>query len=103
MTVQTQTGLFWNNGEITVHVIIRFCSGRALSPDQLPFVSPETHTKRQATQHDGGGKVIEIMYVEDKVFCTGPTRTAKTGQKSLVPAQQIQRTNEGRTLFIGTL
>jgi hypothetical protein len=36
------------------------------------------------------------------IFCTGLTR-AKAGQKSLVPAQGVQRTNQGRTPFICTL
>jgi hypothetical protein len=30
-----------------------------------------------------GDKVIEIMYVEEKIFCTGPTRAAKTDKNLL--------------------
>jgi hypothetical protein len=55
---------------------------------------PETHIKRQAARQDClpsllgyGDKLIEIVYgVEKKIFCTGPTSTAKAGEKSLVPA-----------------
>jgi hypothetical protein len=53
----------------------------------------EIHTKRQATQHgglssllDGGDKRMEIVYGEEKIFSIGPTRAAKAGQNSLVPA-----------------
>jgi hypothetical protein len=35
-----------------------------------------------------GDKEIELVYGEEKIFCTGPTRTAKSKQKSLVLAQQ---------------
>jgi hypothetical protein len=86
--------------------------GRTLSPKAQPLVKntyrtiilpcrrqtprrqieePETHTKRQATQHGclpsllgGGNKEIEIVYGEEKIFSTGPTRAANAGQKSLV-------------------
>jgi hypothetical protein len=37
-----------------------------------------------------GDKEIEIVYGEVKIFCTVLTRTAKTKQKSLVPARQAQ-------------
>ncbi len=37
-------------------------------------------------------KIIPILYG------TGLTRAAKAGQKSLVPARRVQRTNEGRTV-----
>jgi hypothetical protein len=50
-------------------------------------------TERQATLPDclsnllgDWDKDIEIVYCEGKIFCTGPTRAAKAGQKSLVPA-----------------
>ncbi len=46
---------------------------------------------------------ILMCYGEEKVCCTGPTRAAKTEQKSLVPARWALRTNQGRTPFIGTL
>ncbi len=39
-------------------------------------VQPETHTKRQATQHGllgNGDKVIAIVCGEEKVFSTAPT------------------------------
>jgi hypothetical protein len=65
---------------------------------------PETHTKRQATQHGslprlvgGGDKGIEIMYGEEKHIA------AKAEQKYLVPARQTQQTNRGSTPFICTL
>ncbi len=48
----------------------------------------DTHTKRQATQHGclpsllgDGDKCIEIVYGEEKIFYTGPTRADKTEQK----------------------
>jgi hypothetical protein len=54
---------------------------------------PETHTKRQATQHGclpgllgEGDKGFEIVYGEEKMLCTGPIRAAKVKQKFLVPA-----------------
>jgi hypothetical protein len=47
-----------------------------------------------------GDKVIEIVYGEEKIFFTGPTRAAKEEQKSLEPARQAQQTNQGRTPFI---
>ncbi len=43
---------------------------------------------------------IEIVYGE-KIFCTGPTGAAKTGQKSFVQARQGQRNNqEGPLPFV---
>jgi hypothetical protein len=72
--------------------------------------TPETHTKRQATQHDclpsllgDGDEGSAIVYGEDKIFCTGPTRAAKPEQRSLVPVRKAQRNNQGRTPFICTL
>ncbi len=44
-----------------------------------------------------------MVYGEEKLFCTGPTRAAKAEQKSLVPARQAQRSKQGRTPFICTL
>ncbi len=39
---------------------------------------------------------MEIVYDEEKqIFCTGQTRAAKAGQKSLVPVQRALRTNQG--------
>ncbi len=35
-----------------------------------------------------------------KIFCTGPTRAAKAGEKSFVPAQRAEQINQGRTTFI---
>ncbi len=53
---------------------------------------PETHTKRQVTQHGLlgiGDKAVEIhCTVRKKIFCAGPTRAAKAEQKSPVPARQ---------------
>jgi hypothetical protein len=59
---------------------------------------PETHTKRQATQHDclpcllgNGDKWIEILCtVTKKILYTRLIRAANAGQKSLVPAGQAQ-------------
>ncbi len=51
-----------------------------------------------------GDKEIEVVCGEvKKIFCTGSTRAAKTEQKSLVPARQAQRTNQGMPPFICTL
>ncbi len=76
-------------------------------PKQGSWVPPETHTKRQATHHDclpsllgDGDKGIEIVYGEEKIFCTGPTRASKAEQKSLLPARQAQRTNQESAPFI---
>ncbi len=33
-------------------------------------------------------KGIEIVFVEQKIFCTGPTRAVKAELKSRVPARQ---------------
>ncbi len=71
-------------------------------------VSRESHTKRQGTQHyclpcllGDGVKVIEIVYGEGKLFCTGPTRAAKAGEKSFVPARQANEpTKEGPLSFV---
>jgi hypothetical protein len=37
------------------------------------------------------------------MFCTGLTRAAKAKQKSLVPVQLAQRTNQERTLHLYSL
>ncbi len=76
----------------------------------LGEVGPETHCKRQATQHvcllsllgAGGQRNGNSMYtVRKKIFFTGPNRAAKAEQKSLVPARQDQRTNqEGPLSFV---
>ncbi len=50
---------------------------------------PETLIKRQATQHDcqsillgaGGTKEVGKCTMRKPIFCTGPTRAAKAGQK----------------------
>jgi hypothetical protein len=54
---------------------------------------PKTHIKRQVKRLDclpsllgDGDKLIEIVTARKKIFCTGPTRAAKAGQKSRVPA-----------------
>ncbi len=41
--------------------------------------------------------------VRGKICCTGLTRAAKAGQKSLVPARRAQRTNQERNPFLCTL
>ncbi len=53
--------------------------------------APETHTKRQATQHgclpsmlSDGAKELKQCTVRKIIFCTGPTRAAKAEEKSLV-------------------
>ena len=63
----------------------KFC---LLSPDR-------EHTNIQATQQGclpsllgDGNKGIEIMYGEEKIFFSGPTRASKAEQKSLVPTKQ---------------
>ncbi len=74
-----------------------------------------THTKRQATQHDclptvpilvgDGDKRIEILMVygeEKKYFYWADYRAAEAEQKSLVPAKQAKRINQGRAPFICT-
>ncbi len=37
---------------------------------------------------------------EETIFCTGPSRTTKEGQKSLVPAWRAQKANQRRTPYI---
>jgi hypothetical protein len=66
---------------------------------------PGTHTKRQATRHGclpsllGDEDIgIEIVYGEEKIFCTEPSRAAKAGPKSLVPAQAQQTNQEMMTM-----
>jgi hypothetical protein len=53
-----------------------------LSKDEL-LVQPERHAKRQVTQHGSlpsflgdGDKGMEIVYGEEKIFCTGPSEVA---------------------------
>jgi hypothetical protein len=41
----------------------------------------------------------EIVYGKENKFCTGPTRAAEEGQKSLVPAQRAPQTSQGRDPF----
>jgi hypothetical protein len=81
-----------------------FSSSSLLFSSHLP---PETHNKRQATQRGylpsllgDRDKGIELVYGEEKLFCTGPTRAVMALQKSLGPARQAQRTNQGSTPFI---
>jgi hypothetical protein len=68
---------------------------------------PEIHKKRQATRHDclpsllgDGDKAIEIVYGEEKIFFSGPTRAAKAEQKFFVPARRTQQTNHGPLSFV---
>jgi hypothetical protein len=70
---------------------------------QLYFL-PETHIKRQATRQDclpslRWGLIKWNSEWWGKFFCTGRTRVANAGQKSLVLARLAQRTNQGRTPF----
>ncbi len=73
------------------------------------MLQPETHTKRQATQHGclpsllgDRDKGIEIMFGEQKKLYRAiwPTRTSKGEQKSLVPARQAQPTKKGPLSFV---
>jgi hypothetical protein len=50
-----------------------------------------------------GGKGMEIVYGEGKIFWIGLTRTAKAEQKSLVLARKNRQTKLVRTSFICTL
>jgi hypothetical protein len=50
-----------------------------------------------------GTNELKQCSVGEKIFCTWSTRAAKAEQKSLVPARQAQRTNQGRIPFICTL
>jgi hypothetical protein len=45
-----------------------------------------------------GTKELKQCMVMKNIFCAGPTGAAKAEQKSLVPARQPQRVNQGRTL-----
>jgi hypothetical protein len=70
--------------------------------------TPETHTRRQATQHGcmpsllgDGDKVMEKVYGEEKkYFVFALIRAAGAEKKFRVPARQAQRTNQERTPFI---
>jgi hypothetical protein len=64
--------------------------------------------QRQATQHACLPRLLGWAVVANKVkrfavrkilFCIGLTGAAKAGQKSDVPARQVQRTNHRRTPF----
>ncbi len=50
-----------------------------------------------------GDEGIEIVYGENKIFCTGPTRAAKAELKFLVAALQALQNKQGRTSFFCTL
>jgi hypothetical protein len=45
-----------------------------------------------------GDTVTEIVYGEEKNICTGLTRAAKTGQKSLVPSRQANKQTDEEPL-----
>ncbi len=105
---------------VSVYEYIRFKEDHRLSrrrmiwllPHPLPplpsVARPATHrktekerpeTQRQATQHDcppswamRANKVKKCM-VRITIFCTGLTRAAKAGPKSIVPARRAQQTN----------
>jgi hypothetical protein len=47
--------------------------------------------------------LASLLWMGKKMFCPGPTEAAKAEQKSLVPARQAQRTNQGKTSLICTL
>jgi hypothetical protein len=69
-------------------------------------IQPET--QREATQHnclprflgDGDLKSEKVYALRKIIFCTGLTRAAKAGQKSILPARRAQRINQGRIPFI---
>jgi hypothetical protein len=44
-----------------------------------------------------GTNKVEKCTVRKIIFCTGLTRAAKAGKKSIVPARRVQQTNQGRT------
>jgi len=99
--------------------ILFICQAQLSRAGTSPFASVSirdtyrdwTHTKRGEPSIAScpacwamGTKVLKKCMVRKKIFCTGPTRAAKTEQKALVPAwQQGQRTNQVRTSFICTL
>jgi hypothetical protein len=49
-----------------------------------------------------GTNKVKKRAVRKITFCTGLTRAAKAGQKSIETARRAQRTNQGRTPFICT-
>jgi hypothetical protein len=51
---------------------------------------PGTAAYPASSQLGDGEKWTEIVYSEVKIFCTGPTISAKAGQKSLVPIEPIK-------------
>jgi hypothetical protein len=64
------------------------------------------HARRQATQHGclpsllgDGVKGFEIVYREEKIFCTGPTCAAKAEQKSLLPARKANQKKDPFHLY----
>jgi hypothetical protein len=77
-------------------------------PPCFAIVPTETHTKRQATQHDclpslmnDGDKRIEIVDGEGKhILYWADYSSHEAGQKPLVSARQAQRTCQGRTTLI---
>jgi hypothetical protein len=78
-------------------------TGAVTGGGQTCIANQEIHIKRQATRHGcqpsllgHGDKWIEMVFGEEKIVCTELTSAAKTEQKSLVPARQAQRTNQGR-------
>jgi hypothetical protein len=81
--------------------------GQRRSTGRVKEFCPET--QRQATQHDclprllGNGNYNKVKKCAMKkiIFCTRLTRTAKAGQKSIIPARQAQRTTkEGSLSFV---
>jgi hypothetical protein len=75
------------------------------------MAQPETHIKRQATQHDclpsllsGGDKLPEIVYDDEKhVLYWTNYSNLKAGQKSILPAQRaIEPTKEEPFVLLGS-
>ncbi len=73
---------------------LRTSTGRYRYLQYSEKACPKTHTKRQATRHGylpsllgDGDKGIEIVYGygKEKIFCTGPTRSAKTTRPTNQP------------------
>ena len=72
------------------------------------MLSSETHTKRQATQNGflpsllgDGDKIIDIMFGEEKIYCSRTTRAAKEEQNLLYrQGRPSEATKEGHLLFV---
>ncbi len=76
-----------------------------------PLIPDQRHTLRDRRPSTAacpacwamGDKRIEILYDKKKIYCTVPSRAAKSEQESLMLARQAQQTHQERTPFICTL